>query len=141
MEAENVDGAPKRQVSEKVLANLAKAQARRKELYEQRKAEKAADKETTKKQKKVERLKKQLVELVGRDSGNESREEEQSDGTEPQESSEPIEEMPEPVVVKKVKAPPPVEKVVQRVAVQPKPVRERVPPPPPPAQRPRIDFC
>lgn len=124
MEAEDIAPAVKKQVSEKVLANLAKAQARRRELYEQKLAERQATKEETKKSRKVDRLRKQLVELVG------------------EELPEPIEEeMPVEVEIKKVQAPPPVEKKSAPVQYVPqKPVKERRPPPPPPPQRPVIDF-
>lgn len=67
MEAEDVPQATKKQVSEKVMENLRKAQAKRKEMYEQKKAQHAAEKEANKKLKRVERLKKQLVELVGQE--------------------------------------------------------------------------
>ena len=130
MEAEDVAPAAKKQVSEKVLANLAKAQARKKELYEQRLAERSAQKDEIKKMKKVERLKKQLVELVGT----------QESDSESEEVSAPIEEMKE-VVVKKVKAPPPAEKVASKPTGVPRPVKERrPPPPPPPPQRPPIEY-
>jgi hypothetical protein len=130
MEADDVPQAAKKQVSEKVMQNLAKANARRKELAEQRLAERSAETEATKKLKKVERLKKQLVELVGT----------QESDSESEEVSAPIEEMKE-VVVKKVKAPPPAEKVASKPTGVPRPVKERRPPPPPPApQRPPIEY-
>jgi hypothetical protein len=156
MEADDVPQAAKKQVSEKVMQNLAKANARRKELAEQRLAERSAEKEATKKLKKVERLKKQLVELVGTQESDSYSSDDQSltfkynepvkqgltslKTKESEEVSAPIEEMKE-VVVKKVKAPPPAEKVASKPTGVPRPVKERrPPPPPPPPQRPPIEY-
>ena len=138
MENDEIAPAAKKQVSEKVLANLAKAQARRKELHEQKKAEKAADKEKSKTQRKIDRLKKQLVQLLpveyeAPDSDLESAE---------QKGVPVIEEemaVPQEVVVKKVKAPPPVEKAPV-VKTNPKPVRERPIPAPPPPPKPLVQY-
>ena len=136
MENDEVAPAVKKQVSEKVMQNLLKAQAKRKELHEQKRAERSAEKDTLKKQKKIDKLKKQLVSLIPQ---QESEEEEEI-------SSEPIQEMARlraeqrsfpqetPVVVKKVKAPPPV--VEAKKATQyatPKPVKEKAKPTPKPA--------
>lgn len=113
MENDEIPSATKKQVSEKVMQNLAKANARKKELHEQKRADRSAEKEKTKNQRKIERLKKQLVALV------------------PQQESEEEEE--EMVSVKKVKAPPPVAKVPATQYATPKPVKEKAKPTPKPA--------
>lgn len=132
MENDEIAPAQKRQVSEKVLANLAKAQARRKELHEQKKASVLADKEATKRQRKIDKLKKQLVQLLPTEEPE----------SEPEEKSEPVEEVmaPQEVVVKKVKAPPPVEKKENVKYAAPKPVKERVKPTPPPLPAPKVQY-
>ena len=128
MESDEVPQAQKKQVSERVLQNLAKAQAANRLKHEKNKAAREAEKEALKKQRRVEKLRKQLVEL------------EPEPESEPEETSEPTveDEMVQEVVVKKVKAPPPVEKVPV-VKSNPKPVKER-PIPPPRIEKSRVDY-
>ena len=75
MEAEDIPPAQKKQVSEKVLQNLAKANARRKELHQQRLQQREQEKSDIKKMKKVAKIKQQLVELVGESQEHEDEEE------------------------------------------------------------------
>ena len=98
----------KKQVSEKVMENLRKAQARKKELDEQRKLMSSAKKAEVKKVKTIEKLKKKLVDLTG--SGY------QSDPSDP-----------EPEVIhkkepEKVPEPPKIETRPKKVMEKPVPV-------------------
>ena len=137
MENDEIAPAQKKQVSEKVMQNLAKAQARRKELHEQNKATRSAEKEVLKKQKKIDKLKKQLVQLLPSTNDSESE-------PEPEVSSQPTVEVEMPqetvVSVKKIKAPPPVEKAPTTHYAPPKPVKERVKPAPPPPPKPNVQY-
>ena len=132
MENDEIAPAQKKQVSEKVMQNLAKANARRKELHEQKKATAQAEKEQNKKLKRVARLKQQLVQLVGEEAD------------EPQENSEPEVEQEmapsEPVVVVKKTKPPP-EPREQTATATPKQVKERAPPKPSAPPQPKIQYC
>ena len=130
MENDSIDQATKKQVSEKVLANLAKAQAANKLKHERNRSAREAEKEALKRQRKIDKLKKQLVELLPDPEPEEEKDE-----------SIVEEEMPqEPIVVKKIKAPPPMEKAPTTHYAPPKPVKERVKPAPPPPPKPRVDY-
>lgn len=94
----------KKQVSEKVMENLRKAQARKKELDAERKLMSSAKKAEVKKVKTIEKLKKKLVDLTG--SGYQS------------ESDE------EPVVIHK-KEPEKVPEPPPKIETKPKQVREK----------------
>jgi hypothetical protein len=145
MEADDIPEQPtKRVVSEKVLANLAKAQARRKELHQQRLQQREQEKSETKKMKKVAKIKQQLVELVGDpELETEQRSFPQEEPEEPEEKSEPEVEQEmapeEPVVVVK-KSKPPVEKVVKQTYTEPKVVKERHKPAPSQPPRPNVVY-
>ena len=98
----------KKQVSEKVMENLRKAQARKKELDEQRKLMSSAKKAEVKKVKTIEKLKKKLVDLTGSGYLSESDEEpEVIHKKEPEKVSEPpkIETRPKKVMEKPVPVP------------------------------------